>query len=278
MVRLHVKGAKDEECFDYMCGTTASIAMISRDVASISALRQCSLSSCEFDGPHNLQAQHDSIADRTTQSDELIEDSMTRNELRSFLSIHESLSCCSEEDAFSRIQQASLALDEMRRPLRDGFNGAGNGLVGSGVPVPQEPLELNHSNEIEHPQLWCCGKLLCATSGKECLRDFIAVNDNSTLTVYIRSAKEGPPPRHDGIDSTTYRNMVALYHKREENLRHLRAEDEGSRDRDQFLSAPWANPKQLKHSLVGNGGTINYSFYLGRRKGAYCNGYNQCFF
>jgi hypothetical protein len=54
--------------------------------------------------------------------------------------------------------------------------------------------------------------------------------------------------------------MVAYYHNREAEQEELRKSDEESRDRDHFLSAPWANPRALKESLIGNSGQINYSF------------------
>ena len=267
MVRLHVQSTRDEEFFDYMCGPTASIEMITRDVVSIYALRLVCLNFSDSADPPSSHGVNQSaeISDRAIKSTGLVRDPMSYEDPTLMDNIRASLSCCSEKDVRAKLDIASSSLERMMHSV-DKVHIERAGLTGSGVPEQQRALKLYEENQMENTQLWCCGKPFCATPGKPLLHDFVSVNDKSTLTIYVRSAKDGPPPRPNAIDQTTYRNMVAFYHKREEDLKHLRQADEASRDRDHFLAAPWADPKQLKRNLVGNGGTINYSFYFNRQR------------
>ena len=264
MVRLLVKGAHENDSFHYMCGSEASIGMIIRDVASIYALRRACLEVSELASREQSRDEPNGLYEETKKTYctcgnpplRASEDEISVDNKRKLCQI---LSCCSESDACVAIRELSDALDRVLLGI-SGENNQTTGNLRDGCAPIISHQQLASKFEIEDPRLWCCGKLLCVGDGREVLRDFVNVNDTTNLTVYLRSAKDGPPPRQSSIDQTTYRNLVAFYHKREEEVKQLRIQAEESRDRDHYLSAEWANPRKLKNSLIGNGGRISYSF------------------
>ncbi len=254
MVRLLVRGDHENDSFHYMCGADALVQMITRDVASIYALRlTCLKISDQVQGFNSRDEK--GIADKT-RTVNLGGSSPSGSGTKMVCEI---LDCCSEANAGMAIREASDALYKMLDRISTSTNESDRNQPepnSCGVSRQERLREF----EIQDPRLWVCGKPLCAGEGRELLRDFVTVNDKTKLTVYLRPAKAGPPPRTNPIDQATYKNMVAYYHKREEDLKQLRNSDDVSRDRDHYLNAEWANPRQLKNSLIGNGGRIDYSF------------------
>ena len=260
MVRLLVKGQDEENSFYYICTTQAPIQAVTRNVASICSL----IIACRKVSEFLPCVDHKEIRDDNTVTSKLgtgRRDNTLLNYsdadhpwITKARNLYEKLTCCSESDACVSIREASDVLETLFAEMAQ----SACQLDGDARTVCA-PLMLRDF-EIKEPCLWCCGKILCAGDGREVLRDFVTVNDRTNLTVYLRSAKDGPPPRSCPIDQAAYKNMVAFYHRREEETKQLRAQAEESRDRDHYLSAEWANPRQLKDSLIGNAGRINYSF------------------
>lgn len=98
--------------------------------------------------------------------------------------------------------------------------------------------------------IWWAGKEF--QRGKV-LSDYVGKNEKTTITVKMTKSGGGAPAREPGIDKDTYNNMLAFYHKKQEEMKKL--EDDND---DSYLNAPWADPKGLKNQLIGAGKGINW--------------------
>lgn len=56
----------------------------------------------------------------------------------------------------------------------------------------------------------------------------------------------GAPVKEAPIDEATHKEMLAFYHKKEQEAKKLQENDE-----DDYMNSPWANPNALKYSLHG---------------------------
>jgi cilia- and flagella-associated protein 298 len=92
--------------------------------------------------------------------------------------------------------------------------------------------------------LWFAGKEI--HRGK-LLGYYIKGNENTKIIVKLTKATSGAPVREPNIDSETHKQMIAWYHKKEEESKKILAVDD-----DQYLNSPWANPKALKNQLHGS--------------------------
>jgi hypothetical protein len=118
--------------------------------------------------------------------------------------------------------------------------------------------------ELEHPMtapggvflepkeaaLWWAGKELVA--GKE-FSDFVGKNEKTKVVLKIQFKSAGPPAREPRIDEDTHKQMLAFYHKRQEELKKLKADED-----DSYLASAWANPNSLKSALVNNGRDVSW--------------------
>lgn len=94
-------------------------------------------------------------------------------------------------------------------------------------------------------QLWWAGKEL--QKGKT-LADYVGKNDKTKIVVKMQKEGGGPPVREPTIDNDAYKNMLAFYRKKEDELKKLEEDND-----DSYLNSAWANPKGLKNSLNGAG-------------------------
>jgi hypothetical protein len=97
-------------------------------------------------------------------------------------------------------------------------------------------------------ELWWAGKQMEQGQDKK-LSDFLGNNDKTKIVCKLQKSGGGAPAREPTIDEKTQKEMMAFYHRKQEELKRL-AEDED----DGHLSAAWANPNQLKSHLQGTGG------------------------
>jgi len=65
----------------------------------------------------------------------------------------------------------------------------------------------------------------------------------------------GAPQREPMIDEETHKKMLSYYHKKQEEAKQLDEVDDG----DQYMNSAWADGKQLKSQLHGQG-NIKWKF------------------
>lgn len=54
--------------------------------------------------------------------------------------------------------------------------------------------------------------------------------------------------REPAVDAETQKRMMSFYYKKQEEQKKLEEEND-----DYYLNSPWANPSNMKHSLMGTG-------------------------
>lgn len=91
--------------------------------------------------------------------------------------------------------------------------------------------------------LWWAGKELLR--GK-LLSDYSGKNEKTTIVIRMQKGNSGPPVREPTIDEETYKKMMSFYHKKQEESKKLQEDND-----DNYMSAPWANPNNLKNTLNG---------------------------
>lgn len=95
----------------------------------------------------------------------------------------------------------------------------------------------------ENCSLWFAGKEL--QRGK-LLSHFIKGTEQTKAVVKLQKASAGAPVREPLVDAETQKQMIAMYHKRQEESKQLVADSE-----DDYLNSAWADPKKLKRELNG---------------------------
>ena len=97
----------------------------------------------------------------------------------------------------------------------------------------------------ENSSLWFAGKEL--QRGK-LLSNFIKGTEQTKAIVKLQKTSAGAPVREPAVDSETQKQMIAMYHKRQEEAKKLVADSE-----DDYLNSAWADPRKLKRDLHGAG-------------------------
>lgn len=77
-------------------------------------------------------------------------------------------------------------------------------------------------------------------------------NEKSTIVVKLTPKGDSAPVRESPIDQETHKQMLAFYHRKQEEQKKLEENEE-----DQYLDSPWADPNALKRQLHGQG-NINW--------------------
>ena len=105
---------------------------------------------------------------------------------------------------------------------------------------------LMRGDELLSPEgisLWFAGKEL--QRGK-LLSHFIKGTEQTKVIVKIQKIGLGAPVREPMVDAETQKQMIAMYHKRQEEAKKLVADSE-----DDYLNSAWADPRKLKRDLHG---------------------------
>jgi hypothetical protein len=114
-------------------------------------------------------------------------------------------------------------------------------------------MDLTDDLDAPNTTLWAVNKEL--TKGK-LLQDIFGKNEKTKLVVKAVKKGGGAPQREPMIDGDTHKKMLAFYHKKTEEGKHLQEQDDG----DQYMNSAWANNKNLKNSLHGMGGDTKWKF------------------
>jgi hypothetical protein len=124
------------------------------------------------------------------------------------------------------------------------------------VEIP--PTNPSHHLDLHDCRIWYCGKEIMSSDRP--LSVVFGGNEKSKIVIKLQRASEGPPVREPPIDSQSHKNMLEYYYKRQEQIRKLHEAEKDDEYVDHYLDSEWSNPKQLKNSLIGTHGIINYKF------------------
>lgn len=112
----------------------------------------------------------------------------------------------------------------------------------------REELEGASAMEVlvpENSSLWCFSKEL---QREKLLSDYVGKNDKSKVIAKLQKKGAHAPQREPIVSEEEQKAMIAFYHKKQQEMEKLEAEDE-----DAYLNSKWANPKGLKNAFTGVG-------------------------
>ena len=98
--------------------------------------------------------------------------------------------------------------------------------------------------------LWWSGKPLARDAE---LSKYTGRNDKTKIVVKVTSEGAGAPPREPAIDMKTQNEMMAFWHRKQEEQKKLVEDDDIS-----FGNSEWANPNGLRTQLRGMDGGIKF--------------------
>jgi len=104
--------------------------------------------------------------------------------------------------------------------------------------------------EPENTAMWWANKQL---EKDKKMKDYVGRNEKTKIVAKLTKSGAGAPSREPAIDEATQKQMMAFYHKKQEEMKKLEADAD-----DSFLDSSWADPRALKKSLVGGGGQIRF--------------------
>lgn len=128
--------------------------------------------------------------------------------------------------------------------------------------VPHDGVsELHDVIDESHSVLWLGSRSFSVDKvGSQTIGDVFGNNEKSKLLVKLCNSKAGPPIRESRVDQESQARLLECYHKRQNELENLRAAEVDDPTADSYLSSEWANPKQLKNSVVNGGKSIRFKF------------------
>ena len=92
-------------------------------------------------------------------------------------------------------------------------------------------------------QLWWSGKALDLDAD---LSKYVGRNEKTKLVMKLGKSGGGPPPRESALDAQTQNEMMAYWHRKQEEAKKLVEDDDIS-----YANSAWANPNGLKSQLTG---------------------------
>jgi hypothetical protein len=158
----------------------------------------------------------------------------------------------------TQVEAGVCMTDAIIQDALDKLRGAVTIVYPMGLP-PHDPIRLefegsedlsgSHAGqqvlEEDSAQLWWAGKQLHRS---KLLRDFIGRNEKTKIAAKLQKKGQGAPAREPVFSAQEQRAMMALAHKKQEEMKRLEA-DEG----DDYLNAEWADPTSLKQKFSGAG-------------------------
>ena len=95
-------------------------------------------------------------------------------------------------------------------------------------------------------QIWWAGKQMIPGNK---LSDHVGRNEKTKIVAKLQKKGGGAPQREAAISPEEHKAMLAYYHKRQEEMKALEANDE-----DDYANSAWADSKSLKNHFSGVGG------------------------
>ena len=101
----------------------------------------------------------------------------------------------------------------------------------------------NDEFDPESSQLWFAGKMMIPENK---LSDHVGRHEKTKVVVKVTKKGSGAPQREQAIDQTTQKEMMAFYHRKQEEMKKLADNQD-----DDYTASTWANPKSLKGHFAG---------------------------
>lgn len=101
----------------------------------------------------------------------------------------------------------------------------------------------NDEFDPESSQLWFAGKMMIPENK---LSDHVGRHEKTKVVVKVTKKGAGAPQREQAIDQTTQKEMMAFYHRKQEEMKKLADNQD-----DDYTASTWANPKSLKGHFAG---------------------------
>lgn len=101
----------------------------------------------------------------------------------------------------------------------------------------------NDEFDPETAQLWWAGKMMIPENK---LSDHVGRNEKTKVIAKLTKKGSGAPQREQAVDAQTQKEMMAFYHRKQEEMKKL-AENQD----DDYTASTWANPKALKGQFAG---------------------------
>ena len=108
-----------------------------------------------------------------------------------------------------------------------------------------EKMDLTDDLFADKSSIWVCGKELQA---EKFFHEIFGKNEKSKYVVKVQKRGSGAPVREPMIDEKTHKEMMSYYYKKQEEQKKLEDDNE-----DAYMNSAWADTKQLKGSLHGQG-------------------------
>ena len=93
--------------------------------------------------------------------------------------------------------------------------------------------------------LWAVNKELAPNKK---FSDYFGKNEKTKVVCKLQSKGSGAPVREPTVDPETHKQMLAYYHKKQEEMKQLADDNE-----DNFLNSAWADNKAMKAQMHGTG-------------------------
>mgnify|MGYP000911015746 CR=1 FL=1 len=93
--------------------------------------------------------------------------------------------------------------------------------------------------------LWFVGKKM---QRDHPLNKYSGSAEKTMIKVKMTSERGSAPQRESGVDAETQKQLVAMWHKKQQEAQRLAEADD-----DSYLNSAWANPQGLKESVYGIG-------------------------
>jgi len=97
--------------------------------------------------------------------------------------------------------------------------------------------------------IWACRKEWI--KGKY-LKEYVP-NDKTKVVVKLSKVGSGQPVAEPQIDKETHSKMMAYYYKKQEEQKQLEKDED-----DSYMNSAWANPNNLKNTLVNGNKGVNF--------------------
>ena len=98
--------------------------------------------------------------------------------------------------------------------------------------------------------MWWAGKELIR---EKPLNSYTGKNEKTKILVKLSKAGSGAPVREAPMDEETKTKLMAMYHKKQEELKKIESNNE-----DDYSNSAWANPNNLKSHLVTGGKGVGF--------------------
>jgi hypothetical protein len=143
-------------------------------------------------------------------------------------------------DALDKLRGAVTIVYPMGLPPHDPIRMEFEGTQDlSGTQAGQQVLEEDTA------QLWWAGKQLERT---KLLRDYVGRNEKTKIVAKLQKKGQGAPGREPVFSAEEQRTMMALAHKKQEEMKRLEADES-----EDYLNTEWADPTELKKTFTGAG-------------------------